>query len=343
MRSFILALAIGTSLSASIKDTEGNGKGKGTQVQCDGLKEVNVRQRPDGFEIAASPKEKRCRDAMNFKLRTKARDGAEVSVRIHKKDDGGHARFSFKQKMFRIIEFNDTNNNNIVDDGEVVQQIRIGDKNQGAWGNTTVSMDENGVYTLQTSAAYFKVIARYSGEPVEFINNGTAYKLNPSAVKIDYIIESFPYQSSTSKLAVDGRFKSKAKMHKRREQKEPATTKTPETEVAEVELRDDGASEGAKFTWIKTVDADGVTVDVVATLATETSGDDEVDKPTVGEKNYKIVWVFDKAGQVDKFVWDPTLSGDSSSVLGEEGDNSSAPARATPLLTLLAGYFLCTL
>lgn len=299
MRSFIFALAIG-AVSAARND-------KGTekvQVQCnDGSKEVEVRRRPDGFEITTSSKEKRCRDAMNFKLRTKARDGAEVSVRIHKKEDGGNARFAFKQKVFQIIEFTDTNDNNIVDDGEVVQQIRIGDKNQGGWSNTTVSMDENGVYTMQTSAAYFKLIARYSGEPVEFINNGTAYKLNPSAVKIDYIIEGFPYQSNTSKLAVDGRFKSKAKMHKRTERKEPASNKTPEAEVAEVELRDDGASEGAKFTWIKTMDADGSTVDVVANLATEISGDDEIDKPSVDEKNNKIVWVFDKTGQVDKFVW----------------------------------------
>lgn len=285
----------------------------------DSVKKLEVKTEKEKVEIKTESKEAKCKTKMHLKLETKKNDGIEAKLEFYSKEDKVKSKFHVRQKVFRVIEFNDNNNNNIVDDDELVQSLSVGSD----WEPFTSNVS-NGVYTISASSDWFTIVARYSGSPVTLTVNSTRYSLDPSAMKMDYIIDGFPYKGNSTKLALDGRFKSKAKFHnKRRKDK-----------YDDFEVRDEGAVQGAKFTWVKTVSADGEEVAVVASSLAEYAGDDEADKASDGEKNYKMLWVFNTTSTPARFEWDPSLQG-IDKVLETAGVSSRCISPAVGLFGLL--------
>jgi hypothetical protein len=301
------------------KGKGGKGKGKGykyKEVNCTGPREVELEEKKDGFEIKAGAKEKYCHDELKFKLKLK-KDGAEMHLKIYQRDGPDRIKFEVKQKVYQVIEFDDKNDNNIVEEDEIVQKKKIGEP---GWSPITFN-ETDGVYTVDASADWFKLQARYSGNHTELVESeNRTYNLHPNAVKLDYIIENFPYSRDTTKLAVDGRFRTKSKIYEKKKKYLPKGKKVPGKYVEEIDFKNETAEEGGKFTWARNVTADGDVVPVVAS-PTQDAPPDQIDKPGKGEKNKKIVWVFDTTGMVDKFVWDPTLTGEEGN--GYVSDNSS--------------------
>lgn len=280
-------------------------------------RELEVEIKTDRVEIVAESKEhKTCAQKMVLKMETKD-DGVEFRLDFKAKTVDAKSKFHVRQKVFRVIEFEDTNNNSLIDNNETIQVLQVGGKNK--WSDIQSKLTPDGVYTMNATSTWFTVVARYAGDPVSFTVNSTGYELKPNAIKIDYIINNFPYKGENTKLAIDGRFKSKAKFHNR-ESKDNDD---------DFEIMDEGATEGAKFTWIKTVSADGVEVPVVASPLQKDLGDDETDKPVEGESNYKLIWVFNTTARVKHFVWDPELAGvdvDESETSGETSGASATSA-----------------
>merc|ERR1719203_375863 len=109
-----------------------------------------------------------------------------------------------------------------------------------AWGTIEAEdtvMEVNGknvtVYTIEGVAGdMFKVVVRYSGSPVNFNVNQTAYRLDPLAAKMDFHVMNWKYAAENTKLALEGRFKSKAKFHDRR----------PDNDVPEIYCEEGGVA-----------------------------------------------------------------------------------------------------
>lgn len=305
-------------------------------IQCaDAEREFKVNVGKDNkqcFKIETMAKVKDCKDRLEFELNLH-RDGAEVDLDVRSKVDVDKgkdikAAFRLRQKVFSVIEFEDKNNNNVVDDGETIQTLKIG--GEKGWTNCQHDETSEGVHEFSSTADWFGITARYAGTPTSFDVNSTKIALKPDVIKVDYMINEFPYQGNNTKLAIDGRFKSKSKF---RAKKELAGLK-PDQDQEEFAVNDDGDAKGAKFRWVKTVWADGVEVDVVGTSPTDASDDDEIEKKSADESNKKVVWVFAKAGPVKSFLWDPE-------VVGTE-DNGDANA-ATSLVAGAAGFVAAAL
>jgi hypothetical protein len=279
-KTFVSLVALATAAGLACKDEP---------------KEVDLKFDKDKIEIKSKTKTETCEDYIQFELEAKS-DGAEIRLKVDSKikldeEPDVKGKFGFRQKVFRVIEFVDANNDNKVTEDEVLQVLKIGDRDgSGEWGDFQKS-EADGVYTFSNTAGWFKLVARYSGDPADFKVNDTSYTLNPSSVKADYIITGFPYQGNNSKLAIDGRFKSKAKFRPRTE-KPKASPDGDDEEEFEVSDSEDGAGVGAKFMWVKVVKADGQEVPVVASPKAKCSDDDENEEIELGESNYKIVWVF---------------------------------------------------
>lgn len=321
------------------KGGKGKGKGKGyKEYRCDGPRKVKFEEKKDGFEIKAGAEEKKCHDELKFKLKLK--DGAEMHLKIYKRGGpGDRSKFEIKQKVYEVIEFQDENDNNIVEADEIVQKLKIGGYNK--WSEIKYN-ETDGVHTVDASADWFHIQARYSGYPKELVKSeNRTYNLHPNAVKVDYIIDGFPYLQDDTKLAVDGRFRTKAKIYGKKKYYSKKGKKVPGKYVEEIELHGNSTEgEGGKFTWARNVTADGNVVAVVSS-PTEDAPEDEADKPGKGEKNKRIVWVFDQAGQVEKFVWDPTLTGEEANVYEKEEDDTSGASSTIP--TMAASLFAAAL
>jgi hypothetical protein len=301
-----------------------------TQAQglCGGKRSFDIDKGNDKIKVNAKTRDKeaKCKDDLEIKFELGG-DGAAVRFDYKASAADAKSKFHVRQNVFRVVEFDDKNSNNVIDEGEEVQTLAL-DK----WNAITEkSVDQEGekVYTWKASseAGWFKVSTRYAGAPVTYLALADAgeakkvnYELRPSAFKIDYILENFPYKNDGTKVALDGRFKSKAKFQQKRKKED--RKRADNKEEQEIETADDTGM-GARFSWITTVSADGTDVPVVAY---DKSDPDE--KVAEGESNKRLVWVFDTTTKVTKFVWDPELG-------ANEGSSASAAAVTGTLLAAL--------
>jgi hypothetical protein len=278
------------------------------QSFCDGEREFEKILKKAEIEFESEVKGESCKDVMRFELKVLKNEGTEVRMEYKGSKSDNKARFRFRQKTFKVHEFEDNNNNNVVDEGEVVQSLPIGGDN---WILSAPEENVSGAKVLTGTAqsGWFKQVIRYAGSPVSFkaTNNNTenTYELNPRAVKMDILITGFPYKNTSTKLAVEGRFKSMGKF----KAASPSETSTDD----DIEVGDDSPEAvRVKFAWVKTVMADGESVPVVASPLVAVSAEDDeetLEKAEDGEENKRLMWVFDTTKRVDEFEWDPTVEG----------------------------------
>ncbi len=127
--------------------------------------------------------------------------------------------------------------------------------------------------------------------------------LTPNSLKIDIVIENFPYTATDSSLALESRLKTK--FHKEVESdtdEEAAGFTSGESAVS--------FGESGFFSWADTADADGTTINVVTSTILELEDDDDEDEKEEGdeetETEEKMFFSFVTKGAA-KIYWDPRV------------------------------------
>lgn len=183
----------------------------------------------------------------------------------------------------------------------------------------------------KTGARISCTVIKAGGAPSDKGSVVTSYSLEANTLKFDYVIKDFPYKQNNTKLAIDSRFKTKAKVRQYIGQsREKVDSADPEE-----------AMSGAQFSWEPTVlTGDGEDVDVLSSEimdvpANSAVGKKEKHREHPGEVNQRIIWTFNKEGKVSEYVWDPTLEGGTQYGFAS-GATFSASAAAKATTTLVA-------
>jgi len=239
------------------------------------------------------------------------------------------AKFDYKLRFSQIVEFLDSTNNGFDSLDIVVRNYTLGLDSNG-WKTVTDTNGTSGqrIFTFQTGDSVFTVKATIAEEALEL--NDSAVHLSPNEIKLDVIIENFPYSQVGTSLALVGKLQSKLE----------TKDKTTDSGTQGTDL---GGS-SAYLTWFKTFQADGVDHDVTASMdedvetdddydddgdddgkdsASESGdgghggerrrhggddgGDDNGDGEDDVEKATRITWSFVYSGQPNQLYWDPTL------------------------------------
>lgn len=138
-------------------------------------------------------------------------------------------------------------------------------------------------------------------------------------LKIDYAINNFKFMQNDTKLAVEGRFKSKAKVEYGGKSK--MTT--------EVDTGSNGKA-NVGFNWLNSVDVDGVEVDLVESAIASVGTADRDSTSETGEEEFKKYWTINKVGKHKRIVWDPSI--------GLSDGTTSSSFLVGPLSFLMALY-----
>ncbi|PWI49384.1 hypothetical protein CEE45_02285 [Candidatus Heimdallarchaeota archaeon B3_Heim] len=159
---------------------------------------LQIEVEEDQVEIQSELKNGTTNDKINIIF--KSSGGPEFRLEYQSESDSDEIELSFDVQFFSIIEFIDTNGNNVLDEGEEIQEyeletdftpISYNIRNDG-FGyeiHTFNTTSEDGVFSLQ-----FYVFTNISS-----LNGGIVV---PSEIKMDLAIRDYPFLESTSKLAL---------------------------------------------------------------------------------------------------------------------------------------------
>lgn len=295
-------------------------------------------------------------DDLSWEIKT-YKEGVSTLLKYNTKESTAlKAKFEWRTKLYSIIEFCDEGTAGYDKDDEVINEIVLG-KDWEWLPIEDISEGDIKEFKAETDSENntlpsFKVVGRYSGVPVQFergvttitlkdnttteVNVTESYSLDPNMIKFDYVISNYVASESNCsdpKLALEGRFRSKAK-----------AKSYPDKQYLEAVETTDGA--GGQFTWAQTADADGTDVSVLSSTAFEIPDDDSDGADPSPHKNEKIFWTFDSDGVPSSIVWDPEVvgvTGASSSGDGADADDMSSAAGKSAVAAFVLTAAACVL
>lgn len=167
--------------------------------------------------------------------------------------------------VFReIIEFSDDNGNGAYDTGdEVISSFDLRDTEYDQidyFTRTTVDGETEHVLTGQTSNGLFKVVMHAVGD-FAVIESGA---ISPSEVKLDLIIEDYPYQEDGTQLALSSKLETHLEIEEHVEDG---------SDDGEDEVYISSPEAEAFFSWSTNATVDGVVTPVEVTIEPNGGGD----------------------------------------------------------------------
>jgi hypothetical protein len=277
------------------------------------------------FELRAQRKDKVSEEEIRFKL--EGEDHGIDSLFEFKMDSASvEVDSKFRTKIYRLVEFVDVGPAGYDAGDEVAQSWNMenedfyslmeGETPSGQLLNgTQVNVPWKSVMYTAADASSFAAKAYYT-EKAALVGASQA-QVSMASIKLDFIITNFPYTREDTKLAIEGRFKSREKVE--------------EEGGPEVKTKIDTGNglTSAGFTWATVVNVDGEEVDLIQSAVTQVSADDK-DSTTGDDLEYSTYWTVDKVGQHSVITWDPIIG------LAE----TSNSAVLTPALLLALFYML---
>lgn len=271
-----------------IKDEDHDGveNDKETAYEREIEKEVDAQK----FKIKSSLKNDTNKDEFELSFDSGSDDQAEIAMKFQSESGNVESELKYEIKFDEIVEFVDTNAFGYKNE-TVLTRYEI-----GKVGWLPLQFEENltsGLIKLNatTSDGVFGLIMRLSNNFLVDEN----VTISPTSLKIDVIINNFPYASSGTKLAVKTVMKSESEMK---------VDNTSEDELegiakneSEVELS--LGSSSAFFSWSEVASVDGSLVNVLASSLADSSSEE-------GVKSNKMYYTFN-ATDASQIVWDPKV------------------------------------
>jgi len=275
------------------------------------------------FELRAQRKDKVTKEEIRFKL--EGEDHGIDSLFEYKMDsDSADAASKFRTKIYRLVEFVDEGPAGYDAGDELVQSFNMDNTDlysltQGLTASGQL-LDGQQVNVPWSTVAYtsgggsFAAKAYYTEKAT--IVGASKAEVSMASIKLDFVITNFPFTRDDTKLAIEGRFKSREKV---------------EEGGTEVKTKIDTGNglAAAGFSWATVVEVDGEEVDLIQSAVTQVSASDK-DSTTGDDLEYSTYWTVDKVGQHDLITWDPMIG------LGE----TSNSAVLAPALLLALFYML---
>lgn len=246
---------------------------------------------------------------MNFKLEGETHG---IDAKFEYKSDGDSTKITskFRSKIYSVVEFVDNDPAGFDSGDTIVQTYNMGDGKYISTAGTVAGKDAASVAStvsttsISTEDGHFTARVYYSDKLVTFDQQvgGTdvEQEVSMASLKMDFIIQDFPYQQNDTKLAFEGRFKSKEKVKNDGER----------SIVTKIDTGD-GVEESVGFSFLTDVDVDGEKVSLIQSAggAPETAGADKES----GEEEFQKYFTVDKVGKHTKITWDPVVGFEASS------------------------------
>ena len=173
---------------------------------------------------------------------------------------------SFDVKIRELIEFRDTNRNGRYDEDDIIvntYSFENSNFKNFTYQNQLSDDGENiNFVSTQTEDDVFKMNLYFSGNFSE-INNQI---LSPSEVKIDFIINNYPYQGEDTKLALKTMLNTKHETEMETESFDEIQGFSEDESVLDI----NSLNNGGFFSWAETVIVDGIVKPVNSTINSET-------------------------------------------------------------------------
>ncbi len=168
--------------------------------------------------------------------------------------------------VFReIIEFSDDNGNGAFDDGDdEVSSFDLRDTEYDEidyFTRTTDDGETEHVISSQTSNGVFKVVM-HAVEDFAVIESGV---ISPSEVKLDLIIEDYPYQESGTQLALLSKLETHLEIEEHHEDDSDDDDDEDEVHISSPDAE-------AFFSWANNATVDGVVTPVEVTIEPDSGG-----------------------------------------------------------------------
>lgn len=249
-------------------------------------------------------------DASEEKVKIEFNAGSnELKLEFEREDEAAagndtvesEVTFEYKVELMRLVEYDDADGDLVLSDGDdVASEVDFDDVDwsvgdvedvsaDGVDGKkVTVTADLGGNGTFEMVFYAFGDFARVN-----------ATSLRPTDVKIDFVVDAYPWQDDGTRLALDLKVEVKSEH--------------------EVESEDGGTSVNATaedvsgyFAWAPTADVDGVSTNVTSdvyedTIKEETESetdDDGAESEAEVEREQKLTLNYDRG---DRIVHDPVL------------------------------------
>ncbi|UCF09149.1 MAG: hypothetical protein JSW28_05590, partial [Thermoplasmata archaeon] len=193
-------------------------------------------------------------------------DKNKVSMEFSKYNNTPEPEIEISVEFREIIEFEDNNDNGIYDSGDEevsVYDLREVDYREIEY-STRVTQDgeTEHILTSQTTDSVFKVVVHAVGN-FAIIESGA---ISPSEIKIDLIIQNYPYKEEDTQLALETKLESEEEM-----EEEHGGSGDDSEEERKVLIT--AADAEAYFSWAETAEVDGVETPVKTSTETEEDGD----------------------------------------------------------------------
>lgn len=262
-------------------------------------REVKIEREADKVKIESELKTGESKDKIEFEF--KSDDSIEFQLKYKTESDSAEIEMKFKVKFKSIVEYLENGTTTGYQKGEEVFKYKLEDQDFDdiTYEMVTVDTVDTHIFSVSTSDGVFTAIIKISGSLA--LDGETT--LTPNSLKIDIVIENFPYTAADSSLALESRLKTK--FHKEVESdtdEEAAGFTSGESAVS--------FGESGFFSWADTADADGTTIDVVTSTIIKLEDDDDEDEHEEGdeetETEEKMFFSFVTKGAA-KIYWDPRV------------------------------------
>lgn len=253
-------------------------------------REIEIEIDDEKFIIESTLKNDTNKDKFDIEFDVGTADQAEIKLKFETEAGSNETELEYRVKFDEIIEFTDENvpgyqNETLLTRYEIgkVGWLPLEHTNNVSSGLITIN--------ATTVDGVFSLILRMSNT---FMNDENA-TLSSNSLKIDVLINNFPFATTGSKLAVKALLKTESDMNVDDESEDELEgIASNETEVGIT-----SASASGFFSWSDLAEVDGVIVDVLTSALSNSTADE-------GEPSSMMYYTFNATDPVN-IVWDPKI------------------------------------
>jgi hypothetical protein len=275
---FFLAMLLVVNLFApTVIASEDDEDDDGIDDETEDLNErgVHVDQEPKRVEIESVLLNADRIEEIEVEMR--AEDAIKVKLEFSKHNNSVEPELEISVEFREIIEFIDENGNGLYDNGD--DEISSYDLRDTFYDDityytqTTVDGETEHIMEAQTSDGIFKVVMHAVGNFAK-IESGV---LTPSEIKLDLIIQNYPYEEDDSQLALMSKLESELEVEDEHEHEEEhgeigEDHLSEEEDEHEEKLVISSSDVTGFFSWLDTAEVDGVSTPVKTTWKNESDG-----------------------------------------------------------------------
>ena len=263
----LVSLVSGTALAAGgPPDGAGPGDdGAGPNGPGPGPRNVDVDVEPHRAQVRAQLRDGQDTDEIGYDL--EAQDQLRIQMRFRAEGEGTQERLQMTLTFQRIVEYEDVDGDGELGAGDDV--VSTYDLEGAGYAQLqlqtrqTLDGKDEEVITASTSDGVFSLVSHFVQTQAR-IQSG---ELAPNWVKMDFIIDNFPYQRTTTRLALQTQLQTEGPLTF---VQDPLQREYIGDGEGAVECNQDGVA--SFYSWKRSAEVDGVDAPVRARVSSEEGG-----------------------------------------------------------------------